>query len=289
MQKKQPMSPQWQAASLQTAKSLGGTSYMAQSLCEWMHKFLEDLYFIPEHHQKGQAGHALINNNDFAQELHFHLQGVDEYCTMDDIICYIAHPEILTKLNCTKMISVATAHQCMKKMGYQWTVHLHGQYADGHERSDIVEYDKKIFLPAVWELEGQTQKWGQDGQEEIDTTHMNQEYWVVFWYHNKSTFYVHNQQKKHWVHKSEKATPYTKGEGHSLVVADFVSADYGWLQSPDGKESARVLFKAGKLHDGYFDNENIQAQTAQAMSILTRHYPHEDHVLIFDNAMTHLK
>ena len=36
-----------------------------------------------------------------------------------------------------------------------------------------------------------------------------------------------------------------KGDGASLMVADFVSADYRWLRSPDGKESARVLFKAG--------------------------------------------
>ncbi|KAI0285207.1 hypothetical protein BC826DRAFT_1109385 [Russula brevipes] len=73
------------------------------------------------------------------------------------------------------------------------------------------------------------------------------------------------------------------------MAADFVSADYGWLRSPDGKESARVLFRAGKAHDGYFDNENIRAQAACAMDILTRHYSHEDHVLVFDNATTHRK
>jgi hypothetical protein len=46
--------------------------------------------------------------------------------------------------------------------------------------------------------------------------------------------------------KSEKAVPRVKGEGASLMAADYVSADYGWMWSPDGKESARVLFKAGK-------------------------------------------
>lgn len=30
---------------------------------------------------------------------------------------------------------------------------------------------------------------------------------------------------------------YAKGEGHSLMVADFVSADYGWLHSLDGIEN----------------------------------------------------
>jgi hypothetical protein len=34
------------------------------------------------------------------------------------------------------------------------------------------------------------------------------------------------------------------------MVANFVSADYGWLQSPDEKESAPIIFKAGKTQDG---------------------------------------
>jgi hypothetical protein len=51
------------------------------------------------------------------------------------------------------------------------------------------------------------------------------------------------------------------------MIADFVSADssYGWLRSPDGTESAGVVFRAGKGRDGYFDNENIRAQAACAM------------------------
>jgi len=73
------------------------------------------------------------------------------------------------------------------------------------------------------------------------------------------------------------------------MVADFVSADYGWLQSPDGTESAHVLFKAGKAQEGYFTNEDIRKQTNAAMDILEKHYPNEDHVFIYDNATTHLK
>jgi hypothetical protein len=29
------------------------------------------------------------------------------------------------------------------------------------------------------------------------------------------------------------------------MVADLISADYGWLRSPDGKKSARVLIHPG--------------------------------------------
>ncbi|KAI5993568.1 hypothetical protein EDD15DRAFT_2167169 [Pisolithus albus] len=73
------------------------------------------------------------------------------------------------------------------------------------------------------------------------------------------------------------------------MVSDFVSADYGWLRSPDGKEGARVLFKAGKARDGYFTNEDVLAQTEKAMDILQKFYPDDDHIFVFDNATTHLK
>ena len=52
--------------------------------------------------------------------------------------------------------------------------------------------------------------------------------------------------------------PYPKGEGHSLIlmIAQLVSADYGWLaNSPDESETARILFRAGKAREDYFDNE----------------------------------
>jgi hypothetical protein len=91
------------------------------------------------------------------------------------------------------------------------------------------------------------------------------------------------------VQKNTSTTPYAKGEGASLIVVDFVSADHGWLQSPDGKESARVLFKAGKSHDGYFSNEEILAQCQKAMDIVQASWPNEDHMFVFDNATTHLK
>jgi hypothetical protein len=111
----------------------------------------------------------------------------------------------------------------------------------------------------------------------------------VIWYHDESTFYANDRRKTYWVHKDEKAIPQPKGEGASLMVADFVSADYGWLRSPDGTESARVLFRAGKARQGYFTNAEILEHAVKAMSILEKHFPNEDHVLIFDNATTHMK
>ena len=80
-----------------------------------------------------------------------------------------------------------------------------------------------------------------------------------------------------------------KGEGTLLMVADFVSTDYGWLQSPDGAVEAWVYFKAKKAYDGYFTNSNILEHATKAMNILEDHFLHNKHIFIFDNAMTYLK
>lgn len=73
------------------------------------------------------------------------------------------------------------------------------------------------------------------------------------------------------------------------MPTDFFSAEYGWLRSRDGKRSARVLFRAGKNRDGYFDNVDVREQLAKAMDLVEAEYPDEDHVFVFDNAKTHSK
>ena len=72
------------------------------------------------------------------------------------------------------------------------------------------------------------------------------------------------------------------------MIADFVSADYGWLRGKDGS-SARLVFRAGKERDGYLTNEEILQQAEDAMDILERWFPDEDHILIYDNSPTHQK
>jgi hypothetical protein len=64
------------------------------------------------------------------------------------------------------------------------------------------------------------------------------------------------------------------------MVAEFVSADYGWLQSATGDDATCILFKAGKAHDGYFTNEDILTHASVTMDILEKHFPDECHVFV---------
>jgi len=70
---------------------------------------------------------------------------------------------------------------------------------------------------------------------------------TVVWHHDESTYYANDQCNIWWVHQ---------GEGVSLMVGDFVLADYGWLCPLDGSQQAWVLFKTGKAQF-QFDSNSI--------------------------------
>jgi hypothetical protein len=160
-----------------------------------------------------------------------------------------------------------------------------------HKWEDIVRYRQDIFIPAWAHYQVHTRKWKQDDLTVKDISTYLDPFGrrVVIWFHDESTSYANDWRKNRWVHKTENAVPQPKGEGASLMVADFMSADYGWLCSKNGQESARVLFRAGKAWDWYFTNENIVVHAAKAMEILEKNYPDEHHVLVFNNATTRLK
>ncbi|KAF9502913.1 hypothetical protein BS47DRAFT_1374511 [Hydnum rufescens UP504] len=166
---------------------------------------------------------------------------------------FIAAIDVKSRFGLTKTISLRTAQQWMKVMQYRWQKQPQGQYVDGHERVDVIAYRQNVFLP----------------------------FWTGYFPHCESGIVT--------VMRYETPKPLQKGEGASLMVSDFASADYGWLHSPNGSETARILFKVGKNRDGYFTNDDIMMQAAHAMDILDKYYPNENHVLVFDNATTHQK
>lgn len=130
----------------------------------------------------------------------------------------------------------------MKKLNYCWAYDLKGQYVDGHKQEDVVMYHQNVFFLPQWaNIKVWTQDWS-NGQPDP----LPHERKVVVWFHDELTFYTNDWWVVHWVHKDEAAKPYAEGEGTSQMVADLVSADYGWLQLPDGEEAAQVLFRVGK-------------------------------------------
>ena len=60
--------------------------------------------------------------------------------------------------------------------------------------------------------------------------------------HDESTFYETDRRKTLWTHLSDKAVPLKKGEGVSLMPSEFLTVEWGRLQSADGTECVILTF-----------------------------------------------
>ncbi|KIM53833.1 hypothetical protein SCLCIDRAFT_17815 [Scleroderma citrinum Foug A] len=282
----------WTAAANKTATFIGRGIYISRKLREWSTAFILDHEDLPLSKYGVSWTQSRINDEDLKSELVTHLQSLGKYVTATVIINYLAQPGVMQRHGLRKNISLATAEQWMAGCGFRWTVAPKGQYIDGHEREDVVSFRQNKFLPSWYALEPRMQSWQViEGKlvEELTGAAGDSQRTVVVWFHDESIFYAYDRREKHWVHANETPTPQPKGEGSSLMAAEFVSPDHGWLCSPDGTESARILFRPGKGRDGYFSNDETIHHVEKAMAILEKYYPNEDHVFVFDNAPTHMK
>ncbi|KAN0086048.1 hypothetical protein V8E55_007182 [Tylopilus felleus] len=251
----------WMAASLITATGKGKPTWWARQLCAITTSWI--LY------------------TELVKEINEHLQSVGKYVHARDIIEYLGQEDIKLRYGIKKNISIAMTKHWMHNMDYCWTRNFKGQYVDGHERDDVVSYCQNIFQKkwsvmeenmCTWDPETETPSKPRPPeslppcQEDLNPSYYH---CLVAWFHDESTFYANDHHAARWVKKDAGATPYTKGEGASLMVADFISADHGWLR--------------------YFTNEDILTQIHKAMDLVTKYVPDENHVFVFDNATTHLK
>jgi hypothetical protein len=273
----------WTESSELAAATVGKGPWLARRVREWTHAMIKDENRMPIH-RYGLFNSSVLDDEDIEQEIFDFLGTKGEFFAAHDIVTFLSTPAMMNRLGLRNPINEKTAERWLKRHDYRWQKTPTGQYADGHEREDVVFYRNKVFLPSLLALEPHLRKWDKEGKEIPSSTNDR----VVIWWHDESIFYAHNRRKLRWVRNTETAKPYAKGEGVSLMVADFVSADYGFLRSLDGMSSARELFRPGKNRDGYFVGDDVLTQATAAIDILLRNYPNEKHVLVYDNAPSHL-
>lgn len=276
---------EWTKLSLVAAKFLGRGSYLAKQLCRWSLAFILDRSKLPDKRMfSGRI--SRLDGEDIESDANMHMQSLGKYVSAMDLVRYFQRDDIRQHYGFT--ISLATARRWMKRMGMRWTKTPTGQYVDGHERPDVVNYRQNTYIPRRLSSDFPSRTWSEETIHDHVVPSPSCRH-VVHWYHDETTYTQNDRRQVRWVPKDETPVPQPKGEGSSLMVADFISADHGWLRSPDGKEEARVLFKAGANRDGYFTNEEILEQATHAMDILEKYFPDDQHIFVYDNARTHLK
>ena len=280
---------QWTESAYQTAIK-SGKDNMSDSKSRAIRKRAKEFItkrLVPQN-PFGTWSHSKIDEDEeLKQELNLHLQSKGLYMCAEDIKEFLNDPEIQEKYGFNRNICLATAKRWMKKLGYRWVRRYRGQYADGHEREDIIGA-RKEFIRQWYEFVPRMRVWTGDDLTISEPLPPGTRP-VVAWPHDESTYYAHDRRESRWVKVGESATPYKKGDGPSCMAARFVSADHGYGCSPDGKETSNIVFKAGAARDGYFDNNDILAQATKHMDLCEKYWPDEEHILIYDNATTHRK
>jgi hypothetical protein len=146
-----------------------------------------------------------IEDEDLKAELLVHLQSLGKYVTASKIVKYLAKPDVQRQHNLSKRVSLVMAQCWMKTCGFCWTTAKNGQYVDGHESEDVVDYRQNKFLPAWYALESKMRKWSSVDPAKLDKGQSISERRTVVWFHDESTFYAHDCRQKRWVHKDKKA------------------------------------------------------------------------------------
>ena len=112
---------------------------MGWSLQHWTWDFVEDHTHLPPNLYKG--GTSKIEDEDFAQEIHLHLQNLDtKYFSATDVQCYLTLLEVRKRFELEKVPSLRTACCWMDAMNYCYEKVKNGMYVDGHEREDVKKY-----------------------------------------------------------------------------------------------------------------------------------------------------
>ena len=278
---------QWGGSACQAAIGLGRGQHCARQLCKLARTFIADREVLPVN-PYGDWNVSLLAEENIVNEINIYLLSLGNEITAKKLMDFLRHKDIKEKYAIERDISHKTACRYLHSLGYRFQSTPKGQYVDGHEREDVVAYRQKIFLPKWRQFMERMATWDKELKEYLPTLSAEQKR-VIVWFHDESIFYAHDRRKRGWYHKDASPKPYAKGEGASLMIADFISADFGWLASPDGKKTARRIFKPGKNRDGYFTNPDILDQAKEATEVLWDFYPEYDHVFVYDNATTHLK
>ncbi|QRV87093.1 DDE superfamily endonuclease [Ceratobasidium sp. AG-Ba] len=284
-----------QKASQLAAVSVRRGTWAARRTRRYIHHFLTT-NMLPENLYGGRWNESIIADEDFLSAVKTHLLGIGKYAQARDILTFCGLPaagEFTYLLDSPP--SLRTAQCWMRILGYRWKEEKRGQYTDSHERPDVVEYWMKYYVPEWFKLEPRMRSWDSEDKEILPTLKEGDKIAVV-WFHDESTLYAHDRRRTRWCLEGESLAIYKKGEGISMMVADFVSADYGWLRccSENQRENeeenhARVIWHAGSRRDGWFCMRDVAEQLEHAIAIVKDQYPNEEHVFVFDNAPIHKK
>ncbi|KAJ7112339.1 hypothetical protein C8R44DRAFT_561995, partial [Mycena epipterygia] len=228
---------QWGASARLAAHGLGRGKHCARVLAALARQFIVT-HEVLDVNPYGDWNESMLADEDLADDVRLHLQSLGKEITADKLVDYLNDPVMRAEHNIDKPVSLTMARRYLDELGYRFKCPKKCQYVDGHERPDVVYYRDIIYLPRYFKLQERLTVFDNDGNP-IHNDFGETGRRVIIWYHDESIFYAHDRRHKTWYHKDSPAKPYAKGGGYSFMVADYFSADFGWLRDPNPKRNAR--------------------------------------------------
>ena len=182
-------------------------------------------------------------------------------------------------------------------------------YSDSHEQEDMVEYRRK-FVEWFKEYECHFHTWDDKGNELVQPSGFLVPgeigcFCLILVTHDESTFYQNDQHQIYWGCPGQNVTPRPKGEDLTLMVSDFLTADWGPLCDNDRcvatgffssqsysllHSEAWIVFRAGKTRDSWFTADHLLAQVDDTINIFQECTKgHAQGLFLFDNTPSHRK
>ncbi|KAJ7304897.1 hypothetical protein DFH08DRAFT_658029, partial [Mycena albidolilacea] len=228
----------WGLSAQQAVIAIGRDVYCAHTFVTLSREYIACCKVLPIN-PYDHWSQSMLADVDLATDVCNHLQELGKFITAEKLVQYLEREDVMEKHGLEKAISISTVRRYLNELGYRWvTIFKKGQYCDGHEREDIVYYREEVYLPTLKGFQDCSCIFEAD--RSVITPSLPPGTWcTVIWYHDESIFYAHDRHRKAWYYKDANAISYKKGDNVSYVVADYFSADFGWLHTSDGKPSAR--------------------------------------------------
>jgi len=115
---------------------LGKGLHCARRIRRLTRQFISDRKVLPIN-PFGDWNESMLVYEDLCNDINLYLQEIGKEISAKKLIDFFACEDIRSKHGIEKQISER----------YCWSSPKKGQYADGHERDDVVYYREQVFLP----------------------------------------------------------------------------------------------------------------------------------------------
>ena len=207
-------------------------------------------------------------------------------------LCHALNDTIFPEMNIAlkNLISERTARRWLIKLGWRRTVVRKGVYMDGHEREDVVEYQNKVFLPAIAQFESRMAKHEGLELKKIMPELQEGERRIIIQYHDESCFHANDEARNLWLREGEQPLR-KKSRGRLIHVSDFINEEDGRLVLLDENgqiiRDARKIIYPGSNGDPWWDNKQLMEQITSAIEIFEAAHPDCQALFVFDQSSAH--